>query len=201
MRTKVVLVGGFHEVIELCEECGYDVIGIIDNTLEDDYYNIPIIGKDDDAQELFKRYGKYTLVITPDAPNIRKRLVEYYGAIGYKFATIISPSAKISKSATIGEGTIIQYGVNISSECNIGRFCKLNTLCNVMHDNVIGDFSTIAPNAVLLGRVHVGEGSYIGANSTILPEKNIGNCATIGAGAVVTHDISSKMIVKGVPAR
>ena len=201
MKNKVILVGGFHEVIELCEDCGYDIVGIIENNIEGFYYGLPILGKDADATSLFSYYKDCKLVITPDSPAVRKRLVDYYRKIGYQFATVISPFAKISRSATIGEGTIIQSGVNVSSDSRIGIFCKLNTYSNVMHDNAIANFSTIAPNAVLLGHVSLGSQAYVGANSTILPGVSIGERTTVGAGAVVTHDIPSDKTVKGIPAK
>lgn len=201
MKTDVVIVGGFHEIIELCEECSFNVVGIIDNELHDNYYGVPIIGKDEDAELLFAKYGGCKVIITPDSPKVREKLVILYKAIGYEFATVISPLAHISKYANIGVGTVIQAGVNVSAATKIGCFCKLNSYCNVMHDNVIGDYTTIAPNAVLLGRVNTGKGSYIGANSTILPNNNIGASSTVGAGAVVTHDVAECVIVKGVPAK
>ena len=88
----------------------------------------------------------------------------------------------------------------MSSNALIGDFVKLNTLCNVMHDCDINDFATVAPNAVLLGKVSVGEGAYIGANSTTLPYKKIGVSSIVGAGAVVTKDVEDYSVVKGVPA-
>lgn len=197
----VVLVGGFHEIIDLCEECGRNVVGIIDNSLVGNYYGVPVIGADADAASLFSRYCDCELIITPDSPKVRERLVNYYRNLGYHFATVVSPYAHVSKSAEIGEGTVIQTGVNVSSATKIGIFCKLNSCCNVMHDNVLADFSTIAPNAVLLGRVNAGRGAYVGANSTILPGIVIGSHSTVGAGAVVTHDVPDFRTVKGIPAK
>lgn len=201
MKNDVIIVGGFHEIIEVCEECGLNVVGIIDNELHDAYYGVPIIGKDEDAERLFPKYGSCKIIITPDSPKIREKLVNLYKTIGYKFATVISPFSHISKYAEIGEGTVIQAGVNVSAATKIGCFCKLNSYCNVMHDNEIGDYTTIAPNAVLLGRVTTGKKSYIGANSTILPNISIGTGSTVGAGAVVTRDVVESVIVKGVPAK
>lgn len=201
MKTDAIIVGGFHEIIELCEECGLNVVGIIDNELKDSYYGVPIIGKDEDAERLFSKYGNCKVIITPDSPKVREKLVDLYKTIGYEFATVISPLAHISKYAEIGEGTVIQSGANVSAATKIGRFCKLNSCCNVMHDNVISDYTTIAPNAVLLGRVTTGKKSYIGANSTILPNISIGEGSTVGAGAVVTRNVDAYIIVKGVPAK
>ena len=201
MKTDVIIVGGFHEIIELCEECGLNVVGIIDNELKNSYYGVPIIGKDENAERLFSKYGNCKVIITPDSPKVREKLVDLYKTIGYEFATVISPLAHISKYAEIGEGTVVQSGANVSAATKIGRFCKLNSYCNVMHDNVISDYTTIAPNAVLLGRVTTGKKSYIGANSTILPNINIGAGSTVGAGAVVTRNVDAYIIVKGVPAK
>ena len=98
MKTDVIIVGGFHEIIEICEECGLNVVGIIDNELKDAYFGVPILGKDEDAERLFPRYGGCKVIITPDSPKVREKLVNLYNSIGYDFATLISPLAHISKS-------------------------------------------------------------------------------------------------------
>lgn len=201
MDKEIILVGGFHEMIELCEKAGFIIKGIIDGYLKDSYFGYPVIGSDEDAEKLFPEYGKYKIVLSPDSPKVRAKLEQLYSAIGYDYATVISPNATISKFATIGKGTVVQDFVNVSAGTKIGSFVKLNTYCNVMHDNIVGDFSTIAPNAVSLGRITIGESSYIGANATILPGLVIGDGATVGAGAVVTKNIAYNIIVKGNPAK
>lgn len=201
MDNEIILVGGFHEMIELCEKSGFIIKGIIDGNLKDSYYGYPVIGSDDDAESLFPEYGKYKVVLSPDSPKVRAKLEQLYSAIGYDYATVISPNAAISKFATVGKGTVVQDFVNVSAGTKIGNFVKLNTYCNVMHDNVVGDFSTIAPNAVSLGRITIGKSSYIGANATILPGLLIGDKVIVGAGSVVTKSVINNVIVKGVPAK
>ncbi len=201
MNKEIILVGGFHEIIELCEEIGYKIIGIIDNNLKETYRGYQIIGTDNMVENISLRYKDIPLVISPDIPSIREKLFLMYSEYRFKFETIISPSAKISKSSVIGTGVIIQHQVNVSSNVKIGNFTKLNVGCNVMHDSNVGDFVTVAPNAVILGRVNIGKGTYIGANSTILPEKSIGDDVIVGAGSVVTKNFDSNLIIKGVPAK
>ncbi len=198
---KAILVGGFNEMIELCELCNIKIVGIIDNDIHKEYPQYSILGTDNDAARLYSKYHSVPVVITPDSPNIRKKLVDYYSSIGYSFLSVISPKAEISKSSLLGKGVVIQSGVNISSNANVGDFVKLNTNSNIMHDCKIEGFTTVAPNAVLLGRVKVGSSCYIGANSTILPDVIIHKKAVVGAGSVVVKNVEKGKTVKSVPAK
>ena len=201
MDKVAILVGGFHEMLELCEDAGVKVLGIIDSKLTGEYYGVPVIGKDEDALSVKERFEDVPLVITPDSPLVRKKLWEHYRQFGFRFMTLVSPKANVSRYSSIGEGTVIQALVNVSAGTRVGAFVKLNTGSNIMHDNLVGDFATVAPGAVSLGRVCIGESAYLGANCTVLPDKKVGEGAVIGAGAVVTHDVLPGTVVKGIPAK
>ena len=199
-EKSVIVVGAFHEVIELCENCRRKIVGIIDNRLEGTYEGYPILGKDIDARSLYRKYQNCELIISPDSPLIRKRLVHYYSEVGFSFATLISPNAYVSKTAKVSEGCVVQAGVILSAFVKIGRFVKLNVRSTIMHDNTVGDYVTIAPHAVGLGGVQINSMAYIGANATILPHLRVGEQAVVGAGAVVTKQVEAHKTVKGIPA-
>ena len=198
---EVILIGGFIEVIELCELCNIKITGIIDNKLKEHYCGYPIIGTDADAPTLLDKFRTTPLILSPDLPSTRKNISEFYESLGFSFVSLVSPIAEISKSATIGKGVIIQTGVNVSSNVCLGNFVRLNTNANIMHDTKIDDHTTVAPSAVILGRVKIGKCCYIGANSTILPDVSVGESSIIGAGAVVVNDVGNQKKVKGVPAK
>jgi sugar O-acyltransferase (sialic acid O-acetyltransferase NeuD family) len=200
-KQKVILVGGFSEIVELCELSKIEIIGIIDNELSGKYQDYKIIGTDQEAPSIFHKFRDVPVVISPDNPAKRLHLSRLYQKIGFRFCNLIHPEASISKSAQLGLGLIIQNMVNVSSNVIIDDFVKINVGANVMHDCVIGSFTTIAPNAVLLGRVRIGRNCYIGAQATVLPDLAVRNGAVVGAAAVVTKNVNQKAIVKGNPAR
>ena len=197
--NEIIVVGGFSEIFELCELCGYKVHGYVDSESKYPEYNY--LGEDNDIINNIENYRDFPIVISPDNSKIRRKLFDMYDQKGFKILSMISPKAYVSKSAEIGEGCIIQSFCNVSCNTKLGKGVRLNTYSNTMHDVSIGDFSIIAPNSVLLGRCIIGEETYIGANATILPSINIGSRCMIGAAAVVTKNIPDGFKVCGNPAK
>jgi len=118
-------------------------------------------------------------------PRVRRdiwRKVKYRPP--FRWGSMIFPGARAGTDVQIGEHTHIEFNAVVSHGCRIG------------------DFVTICPGAVLAGEVIVEDDVFIGANSTILHGGiHVGAGAVIGAGAVVTEDVKSGAVVKGVPAR
>ncbi len=200
MVEKIFIVGAFQETIDLAEECGREIIGLIDHQSPGTHFDYPFLCDDDGIDTVSEFLRGAAAVLTPDSPKIRKRLYEYYTARGFPIASLTSPGAKVAATATLADGVIIHWNAHVSAGSGIGRCVRINTGANVMHDSIIGEFTTIAPNAVVLGRVRIGSACYIGANSTILPGLEIGDLSVIGAGAVVTKNVGAGMVVVGNPA-
>ncbi len=198
MEFKIVLIGGFSEIIELCKELGYCEISVIDKA--DVGMGTIFLGTDESVQETIHKIVDADFCITPDIPRIREKIYHFYSKHNITYPSLISRNAHISLSAQVGRGTVVQYGCFVSSNVVIGTFVKLNVNACVMHDSVIGDFSTLAPSCTILGKVTIGKYCYIGTSATILPGLSISDDVTIGAGSVVTKNITQPGVYIGVPA-
>ncbi|MDA7506089.1 hypothetical protein N8513_01035 [bacterium] len=200
-KNRVVVVGGFHEIVELAEELGFEVTGIVDLKKPDCEVcaRIPYLGDDEWLCTQGVSLGIRSVIVSPDLPQVRESLSECYLAAGFELATVCHPP--VSPSSHLSPGVVVQRLAHISSGCRLATGVRVNIRALVMHDVQIGPFTTIAPAAVLLGRVSLGRRVYVGANATILPGLEIGDDAIIGAGAVVTKNVGKGETVVGVPAR
>jgi sugar O-acyltransferase (sialic acid O-acetyltransferase NeuD family) len=198
---QLILIGGFHETIELCRRAGWEILGIVDNAISGELCGAPVLGTDAERGRIRATHPGVPMVVTPDAPTLRMKLARLYEVDGWQAATVLSPRAMISVSASIGAGTVVQDAANLSAGVRLGPHVRVNTYANLMHDASVGAFTTIAPNAVLLGKVEVGERVYVGACAVLLPGIRVGSGAVVGAGAVVTKDVPEGITVAGNPAR
>lgn len=198
---KVILIGGCPEIFELCLDCEVEIAGVVDQSDRILHgCDLPYLGNDEVFLSVKEEYLNIPLVVIPEKPVIRKRIVERYRAAGFSFASLVSPDAHISRSAQLAEGSVIFQQVIITAEAKIGAFARVCHGARIFHECCVGDFVTLAPGATLLGRVQVEELSYIGTNSTIVPERKVGKGCKIGAGSVVIRNVPSGRTVFGVPA-
>ncbi len=135
------------------------------------------------------------------ATTHRSRFTDQVAALGMPFATLVHPTAHVSRSSTLGEGTIVSAGAIVGAQTSIGRHCILNRGVLVGHHTTIGDHCTLNPGANVAGRLTLGDRVFVGMGAQVLGELHVGPGAVIGAGAVVTKDVDERAVVMGVPAR
>lgn len=183
----------------------FDLIGILDK--EDQIgkvlEGIPIIGTDQ-AMKKYYDQGVANLFIGVGSignTSLRRKLYEQARKIGFKFPTIIDPTAIMGDKVVIKEGTYIGKGSVVNVGSCIGEQCIINTGAVVEHDCNVGEFVHIAPGAVLSGNVQVGPHTHIGVNSTVIQGIHIGEHTVIGAGSVVVKDIGSYKKAYGNPCK
>jgi sugar O-acyltransferase (sialic acid O-acetyltransferase NeuD family) len=131
----------------------------------------------------------------------RRAFIEAVHAMGFPFATIIHPTARVSRRSVVEAGSFVSAGVVVAAQTRIGHHVVLNRGVLVGHDTIIGDYVTLSPGANIAGAVTVGAGTYVGMGAVVLDRVRIGEGALIAAGSVVTRDVPDRVEVMGAPAR
>ncbi len=206
MERKLILVGGgghCKSVIDVAECAGYTVLGILDKA-EDvgkTVLGYPVIGTDECMAEYVGTAEFLVTVGQIDTPEIRKRLHAEIEKVGGKLATIISPTARVSRFAVIGEGTVVMHQAVVNADTHIGKGCIINTFADVEHDATIGEFCHISTGAIVNGGCIIGNDVFVGSQSVINQGRTICDGAFVGSMSVVRKDIRIKGIYVGNPAR
>jgi len=207
LKSLVILgAGGFaRETLDVVDAINaislkWDVLGFIVNS---EYglpgtvvNNKPILG---DFSWLQQRPEVY-IVCGVGAPEIRQRMILQLSRSS-RFATLIHPSAVLTRWMKIGDGTIITAGCILSNQITLGQHVHLNPDCTIGHDVVLENFVSLAPGVHVSGNVHVEEGSYIGTGANIIEKKAIGAWSIVGAGSTVVKNVPANTTVVGIPAQ
>ncbi|MGF1804983.1 NeuD/PglB/VioB family sugar acetyltransferase, partial [Aliivibrio sifiae] len=181
MKEVILVGGGGHckaviDVIE-AQKC-YRIKGILDKTENIGKFvsGYPIIGTDDDTIEYINKGYLFVITIGQiNSSNLRERIFRKLEGFEAIFATIVSPMAYVSTSATIGCGSVVMHGAIINSEARIGENCIINSKSLIEHESIVHSHSHVSTGTVLNGCVEVGQGSFVGSGSiviqgTIIPE-------------------------------
>lgn len=159
----------------------------------------PILGPLSALDDMHRQ--EYDVHIAIGDNQERLKLLSKIKTMQFNLATIIHPSAVVSKTAKIGSGTAILANTTVNPDARIGEGVIINTGAVIEHDCILSDCVHISPNATLAGGASVGEASWVGMGSNVLQNVAIGMQTVIGAGAVVINDIPSGVVALGVPAK
>jgi acetyltransferase EpsM len=150
----------------------------------------------DDAVELAATH----LAVCGLGTTHRSRFTGQAEAAGFRFATIVHPTAHVSGTSTLGEGTVVGAGAVVAAHTTIGRHVIVNRGALVGHHTAIGDHVSLQSGANVAGLCTIGDGTYVGMGALILNTISVGAHSIVGAGAVVTRDVPDNVQVVGVPA-
>lgn len=141
------------------------------------------------------------IIIAVGEPAHREMLYERVRGLGYELYTYIHDSARIGKSAQVGEGTAILDDVYVGPLDRIGANVWINGYTIIGHDVVLGDHCQVSSQVIVAGNTVVEDCVYIGAGASVRERINVGKYAVISMGAVVLKPVRPEAVVMGNPAR
>jgi sugar O-acyltransferase (sialic acid O-acetyltransferase NeuD family) len=200
-RLVVYGCGGHGKVVaDIALSLGLNVEGFVDDGASPGgtVFNLPILGG---ATWLEARRSEVTVALGIGENQTRRRIFEWCTRLGLTVATLIHPTAALSKSARVGAGVVVMAQAVINPDACIAEGAIINSGAIVEHDCEVGAFAHLSPNVTLGGTVRIGALAHLGLGAAILPGKVVGDEAVVGAGAVVLHDVPPRVVVVGVPAR
>lgn len=202
MKLAILGASGHGKVVaDTAECCGWQSVEFFDDAWPELQNNCvwPVVG---DTEVLMGRLADFDGVLVAIGNNrIRHGKLRELQAAGAQLATLIHPTASVSRYATIGEGTVVFAGAVVNADTHVKPGGILNTACSIDHDSVLGDAVHISPGARLAGGVLVGDWSWIGIGASVRQLVRIGERVMVGAGSVVVSDIPNNITVAGVPAK
>jgi len=135
----------------------------------------------------------------------------------------------VGENVRFGKNVVIWNYVVVGDNTKIGDNTRIGSFCDIGKDVEIGDNCLIEAHVTISNGCVVGNGVFVGPNSsvfndkfppsrcltpsiiednvviggcvTVLPNVTVGESSVVAAGSVVTKDVPSGIVVKGIPAR
>jgi acetyltransferase EpsM len=201
--VPLVVLGATEFSVEIADVIGdtgeFEVAAFVENDVPDragrELAGIPVLWIDD-AVALAGTH----LALCGLGTTQRRRFTEQAESLGFRFATVVHPSAHVSRASTLGAGTIVGVNAVIAAHTTIGRHVIVNRGVLIGHDTVVGDHVSVQSGANVAGLCTIGDGTYIGMGALVLNTLSVGAHSVVAAGAVVTRDVPDHVQVVGVPA-
>lgn len=194
------------EVVALIEDINsiwpvWNIAGFVDDIKGDcdEWVNgYKILGK---GEVLKNPEMPRNVVIAISNPAAKESIYEVIKDYNLIFPTLIHPSARVARSAVVGEGSIIGIDCIVSVNVHIGNHVFLNMRTVVGHDAVIEDYSSCLVNCIVAGDVRIGRSVLLGSNCVIMEKIVIGNKAKAGMGAIVSFNVDESHVVMSRPSK
>lgn len=194
---RIAFLGSGELAIDLCQKVKlwnlYEVIGFIDGNHEKGsrVSGIPILGNDDDVIHLYHD-GAFDFIFIAVGYlrfSVRERLFNRFIGI-VPFANIISPTAYVHPTATLGEGIQLSDDTYIAHNAVIEDNVLITLRSIVNHGTRIKKHSFLSTCVTTAGHVTVGERCFIGVGAVISDGITICDDVWLSPGSVVISDIN-----------
>lgn len=181
------------------------ILGVLDDRRApgSEYLGLPILGPLDKAADVRAKAGCsfVSSIWNESTAATLHRILARTGLDGTDFASVIHPSASVSRRAHLAHGVVIHQGASVAGNVTIGEQVSIGPGCIIGHDTTLASFTTVAAGAIISGGVRIGSNCYLGSGAVIRQHVEVGDAAVVGMGAVVVKHVEARTTVVGNPAR
>lgn len=200
---KLLILGAGHLAMDVADQIedlpGLEVTGFV---VSQPYYQpgAELLGKPVYSLDELDKFERSIHVVCVIGTTRRLDFIRQVEALGFQFETIIHPTARVSRRATLAPGAVICSGAQIPAGVEIGRHVIVNRGALLGPLDKLGECACISPGANLAAGVTIGAQTWIGLGANILEGLTIGAGCLVGAGALVTKNVPDHVKVVGAPA-
>lgn len=170
----------------------YEVVGFIDGNCEKGTLinGFPVLGNDDDVINLYKEgvFDCIFIAIGYLKFSVREKLYNRFKGV-VPLANLISPSAYVSPSATLGEGILLSDGTYINRETVIEDNVMITLRSIVNHGGHVKKHTFFSTGVTTAGHVTVGERCFVGVGVTVSSSITICDDVWLSPGSIVTKNL------------
>lgn len=179
---------------------GYRVAGFVEN-LEPGRCAKPLAGLPvhwiDDVGPLAATH----LTVCGLGTTRRSSFVEQAAAHGFRFASVVHPTAVVGRGVVLGEGCYVGVRSVVGDRTRIGGHALVLQGSLVGHDSALGRYCSLLMGANVGSGCEIGEATYVATGGVVVDGVRVGMRAVVSAGAVVEEEVPDRVQVVGVPAR
>lgn len=208
LKMPVLLIGGgghcasVIDVIEAGDD--FEVAGIVEAQASErkELLGYPVVGTDAQLPELLKRVPNCVITVGQiRSADVREKLYLEIKRLGGHLPNIISPLARVARSAEMGDGNVVMHHAIVNHFAKLGNNTIINHRALVEHDAMVGDHCHVSTGAIMNGGTSLGAGCMLGSAAVMIQGVSVIGRTLIGAGAVVTESIEQSGTYIGCPAR
>lgn len=135
------------------------------------------------------------VVIAVGSPAGRHLVATRLQERGARLFTYVHPDARVSTTATLGEGCIVGPFSVINAHAALGENVAVNVHCSVGHGSRIGAHSVLSPFCSISGDARLGEGCFLGTRATLFPKIALGDHCTVDAHSAVRQSAADRQLI------
>jgi len=194
-RTKQLVIVGDSSFAEVAheyfsQESEYRVVAFaVERAFlnREELFGLPVVALEDLAEAFPPaQHAAYVALVYGELNRLRARLMAAVDAMGYELASFISPHARVSPSAKIGDHCFIFEDNVIQPYVTIGDNVVLWSGNHIGHHSSIADNCFISSHVVVSGHCVIGANCFFGVNAAVANDVTIANDCWIGPGVVIS---------------